>query len=212
MQFRFEGEFDNKIINELNKCPAKCKLCDKFKDQIFCELNLWHQNNHKFSCEHDNLKPCHTIFIIDKSDSMGSQDLKPKCNKIKKEEDFNNRLGCVLQVIDNYIKKRLNIDKEDLFSFITFSTNSKIIFKDYNNDIIQNEDWLKKCMDTIQYPQGNTFFLEGFKKGKEILSTIDRKKYKPIIILLSDGDNYSPTKNETINYVKNVSIYYFLII
>ena len=209
LQFRFESEFEKKLINEFNKCSARCKLCDKFKDKVYCELNLWHQNAHQFSCEHDNPKPCHTIFIIDKSDSMGSLDLKPKLDIIKKNEAFDNRLGCVLQVIDNYIKKRLNIEKDDLFSFITFSTYSQIIFRDYNKNKIESEDWLKSCMNTIQDAKGNTFFLEGFRKGNEILSTINRNNYKPVIILLSDGENDLKTQNETINFVKNVSIYYF---
>ena len=61
------------------------------------------------------------------------------------------------------------------------------------------------CMDMIEEAHGNTYFLEGFKKGNEILSEIDRQNYKPIIILLSDGENEPSTQNETINYVKGVS-------
>ena len=206
LQFRFESEFEKKLKDEFNKCPAKCKLCDNFKEKIYCELNLWHKNDHKFSCEHHNPKPCHTIFIIDKSDSMGSQDLKPIYNIIKKNENFNNRLGCVLQVIDNYIKKRLNIDNDDLFSLIAFSSTSQTIFSNYDKNLIKTGDWLNMSMSKIEDAYGNTYFLEGLKEGNKILSQINRQKYKPIIILLSDGENKPSTQNETLNYVKDVRI------
>ena len=61
-------------------------------------------------------------------------------------------------------------------------------------------------MSKIEDAYGNTYFLEGLKEGNKILSQINRQKYKPIIILLSDGENKPSTQNETLNYVKDVRI------
>ena len=64
-------------------------------------------------------------------------------------------------------------------------------------------------MSKIEDAYGNTYFLEGLKEGNKILSQINRQKYKPIIILLTDGDdNY---KDKTINYIENVSILFIII-
>ena len=68
------------------------------------------------------------------------------------------------------------------------------------------------CIGKIGYPIGNTFFLEGFKKANIILLSIDKIKYKPVIILLSDGENYKASQNETIKYIKRVSIINLLLI
>ena len=212
LEFRFETEFDNELITQFNKCPAKCGFCDEEDNLTYCDLNLWHLGRCEFSCKHGCPKPCHTIFIIDKSDSMGSEDIKPEYEKIRKNNDFNNRLGCVLHVVDNYIKKRLNINKEDVFSFITFSSYSEIIFRDYDYNKITFTDLVDYCIDKIGYPIGNTFFLEGFKKANIILLSIDKIKYKPVIILLSDGENYKASQNETIKYIKRVSIINLLLI
>lgn len=207
--FRFETEFNNDLISEFNGCPFKCSYCEKFGDSTFCELKLWHQEkDHIFSCSHAKLIPYHTIFIIDKSDSMGSSDITPSNKKLYKNIDFNNRLGCVIQVINNYIKKRLDINKNDIFSVITFSSDANINFRDYNKESYLAYDFIEECIGIFQSPKGNTYFKKGFEQAEKILLDIDKEKYNPLIILLSDGDDDEP--NETIDYVRTVSI--FLII
>ena len=207
--FRFETEFNNDLISEFNKCRFKCSYCEKFGDNTFCELELWHrEKNHIFSCSHAKLVPYHTIFIIDKSDSMGTNDITPSNKKLYKNQDFNNRLGCVIQVLNNYIKKRLDINKEDVFSLISFSTGADICFRDYNQESYQDYDFIEECMELFQSPKGSTNFKKGFEEAEKILLEINKENYNPIIILLSDGDDDKP--NETIEYVKTVSI--FLII
>ena len=209
--FRFETEFDKEIKNEFNKCPSRCGLCQKFNETTFCDLGLWHpEKEHNFSCSHNKSIPYHTIFIIDKSDSMGSVDIKPTYQKICNNLDFNNRLGCVVQAINNYIKKRIEINKNDVFSLVSFSTDATINFIDYNIDELSIIDFIEECMGLIGEAKGNTYFQKGFREAEKILLGIDKKKYNPLIILLSDGEDCEP--NKTISYVKEVSFYYIKII
>ena len=139
---------------------------------------------------------------------MGSSDITPSNKKLYKNIDFNNRLGCVIQVINNYIKKRLDINKNDIFSVITFSSHANINFRDYNKESYLAYDFIEECIGIFQSPKGNTYFKKGFEQAEKILLDIDKEKYNPLIILLSDGDDNEP--NETIDYVRTVSI--FLII
>ena len=68
----------------------KFSYCEKLGDNTFCELELWHKEK--------------DIFFIDKSDSMGSNDITdktPSNKKLYKNEEFGGRLGCVVGVINN---------------------------------------------------------------------------------------------------------------
>ena len=49
-----------------------------------------------------------------------------------------------------------------------------------------------------------------FIKASEILEKIDKKKYQPVIILLTDGQDCN--KNNTIKFIRKVSYYLILII
>ena len=208
--FHFENEFSNDLISEFNKCPSKCGLCKISNTLTFCNLQLWHkEKNHVFPCKHEKL-PYHTIFIIDKSGSMGSPDIKPSESKLNKNEDFNNRLGCVIQVINSYVNKRLEINKNDKFTLISFNTGANINFRDYDKDELSNINLIEECIKLIGYPNGDTRFIKGFNKAQDILEDIDTNKYNPLIILLSDGDDDKP--EETIDYVKEVSIKLIILI
>ena len=223
MQFRFKNEFESELKESFNKCPAKCHLCNENQITTYCELDLWHepvnnndieenywvsQEGHKFSCKHQI--PCHTIFIIDKSGSMDEGDIKPRNEQIKVNHDFDNRLGCVIHVIDNYVKVRDRINQEDLFSFVAFNDEANIIFQEFNVNLNREINLISECMKKIFSASGGTNFKEGFIKANEILLNINRQKYKPVIILLSDGGDEN--NKETIEYVKNVSFLIILII
>jgi len=211
LQFRFETEFDNESIYEFNQCSTKCGNCLKFNETTYCNLKLWHQEKeHSFPCRHAKSIPYHTIFIIDKSGSMGSFDIKPTNEQLNKKEDFNNRLGCVIQVMDNYVKKRMEINENDIFSVITFNNEATINFREYNKDIISSTDFIYECISFFDYPDWDSCFINGFKEAEKILLDIDNEDYNPLIILLSDGDDDSP--KETVEYVKEVSKYFIKII
>ena len=140
---------------------------------------------------------------------MGISDITPNCYKLN-SKGFNNRLGCVIHVVDNYVKKRLSINNNDIFSFVTFNDGGQIIFQNYKYEKLNSMDLIEECMNLIGQPCGYTSFLEGFKKAKDIFTTINKEIFKPVMILLSDGGDHH--ENETIEYIKeNVSNHKFII-
>ena len=223
LKFKFDDKFDIEQKKSFNKCSAECPLCKLNYKKINCELELWHEpdsnsnindnfwisrDGHRFTCQHPI--PCHTIFIVDKSGSMGYDDITPSLEIISKNKNFNNRFGHLIENIDNYIKKRKSINKEDVFSLISFSDRANIIFKSKNCDSNEkNFNFIKECVKKIGSCQGETEFYLGFKLGEEILKEIDRTKHKPVIILFSDGEDQK--KNETITIVKRVSKFILII-
>ncbi len=221
LNFNFDDEFDSEQKEEFNKCPTKCKLCLEYNKKEYCQLDLWHEpfsisnsnNNdifwiskegHKFDCKHP--VPCHSIFIIDKSGSMNRNDLTPILPKISSHQNFNNRLGKLIEILDNYIKVRNRINTEDIFSLIAFSDEAKIIFQDINYNSNKDFDLIDICLKEIDC-KGETEFYRGFIEGEKILSNIDRKKYKPVIILFSDGADQKI--NETKKIIERVSIFFY---
>ena len=218
MRFRFDEEFDDTQKKSFNKCPALCPLCNENSKISYCDLDLWHEplkdsdnckdfwiskEGHKFYCQHPI--PCHTIFIIDKSGSMNRVDIQPKLPSISQNKNFNNRFGRLIESMNNYIIRRKKISPEDVFSVVSFSDKAEIILPIINCDSNEDFDFVEECMKKIKKCEGETEFYLGFKKGKEILDKIDRNKYKPVIILLSDGADQKP--NKTIEIVKEVSIF-----
>ena len=218
LRFRFDEEFDNTQKKSFNKCPALCPLCNENSKISYCDLDLWHEplkdsdnckdfwiskEGHKFYCQHPI--PCHTIFIIDKSGSMNRVDIQPKLPSISQNKNFNNRFGRLIESMNNYIIRRKKISPEDVFSVVSFSDKAEIILPIINCDSNEDFDFVEECMKKIKKCEGETEFYLGFKKGKEILDKIDRNKYKPVIILLSDGADQKP--NKTIEIVKEVSIF-----
>ena len=218
LKFRFEDEFTKELKEDFNKCPAKCQMCTEKNVLKYCELKLWHEpeipqiaekywisnDGHKFVCKHP--LPCHTIFIIDKSGSMGNSDIRPSLGKLKETNYFDTRLGSVVEHILNYIKKRNDLNNEDIFSFIAFNNEAKIIFQEKKYDVkgFNEINFIDTCINQIIKYEGNTLFNKGLIKAKEILKNTDRKKYKPVIILFSDGGDEN--MDETIKIIEEVSI------
>ena len=134
---------------------------------------------------------------------MADLDISPKCEKLKKNKNFNNRLGCVIHVVDNYVKKRLNLNIEDYFSFVSFSDNAVINFEYYDYNKLEFIDLIDECICSIGIPHGGTQIIEGFKKANEILSSINNNYYRPVLILLSDGEDWN--EKDTLDYVQEVS-------
>ena len=222
LKFEFSLYFENDLRKKFNLCPARCPMCETEKN--YCSLNLWHApiksdensdlncwisyDGHKFSCKH--YIPCYTIFIVDTSGSMGNDDIKPEISPLKNNENFNNRLCCVIHAIDNYIRTRNSINNEDIFSIVTFNVKAKIISEKINlgvNNINIIEECMKnivKCEEKSFFFKKGTYYIEGLKKASELINKMDRKKYKPIIILLTDGyDNGK--KEDTFGQIHEVS-------
>ena len=221
LKFKLDEEFDKEQKISFNKCSAQCNLCKTKNKTTYCDLDLWHKpfsydkanNNdfwiskegHKFSCIHPIA--CHTIFIVDKSGSMANSDITPSTPSIKNNNKFNNRFGKLIENIDNYIKKRKSICSEDVFSLISFSDKAEIIFQNISCDLNDiNFNFIEKCMQKIGECNGETEFYLGFIEGQKILGDINQEKYKPVIILFSDGADQK--QKETTEIVNSVSIYY----
>ena len=141
---------------------------------------------------------------------MGNDDIKPEISPLKNNENFNNRLGCVIHAIDNYIRTRNSINNEDIFSIVIFNVKAKIISEKINlgvNNINIIEECMKnivKCEEKSFFFKKGTYYIEGLKKASELINKMDRKKYKPIIILLTDGyDNGK--KEDTFGQIHEVS-------
>ena len=218
LKFQFEGEFDDEQKKSFNKCPALCTLCKSNSINSYCELDLWHKpisedcnehtfwiskEGHKFNCQHPI--PCHTIFIVDKSGSMSRTDIQPNLPSISQNKKFNNRFGRLIESMDKYISRRRKNGTEDVFSLISFSDVANIIFQNINCRFNDDFNFINESMQKIDSCKGQTVFYLGFQKAKEILESIDRKKYKPIIILFSDGADQK--QEDTINIVKEVSTF-----
>lgn len=140
---------------------------------------------------------------------MGRDDITPASPKISSKKGFNNRLGRLIEILDIYVKKRNTINYEDIFSLISFSDKAEIIFKNINISYDKPFNLVSKCLDTIE-AGGETEFYKGLIEGEKILSKIDRKKYKPVIILFSDGADQK--QDETIEIIERVSFYYYIIL
>jgi len=220
LKFEFDEIFDSNKNELFNKCSAKCPLCKENNQINYCELDLWHepktdsldyekkywisQEGHQFNCHHP--VPCHTIFIIDKSGSMKRDDITPNIPIISSNKNFNNRMGKLIESMDNYVKRRNKNNKEDVFSFVTFSDKAEIIFSNINYNSNKDFNLINQSMEKIGKCEGETEFYLGFKEAEKILSNINKKKYKPIIILFSDGADQKP--QETFKVVNRVSKYF----
>ena len=224
LKFKYKDKFDKEQKISYNKCSAQCNLCKKKNKITYCELDLWHEpilnintvgkdfwiskGGHKFICHHPIA--CHTIFIVDKSGSMGNNDIVPSMPIIKNNINFNNRFGKLIENMDNYIKKRKSICSEDVFSLISFSEKAEIIFQNISVDLNdENFNFIEKCMEKIDKCEGETEFYLGFIKSIKILGEINREKYKPVIILFSDGADQK--QKETIEVVNSVSTFILII-
>jgi len=214
LKFGFDLQFQGEdLLTNFDLCPAKCPLCDS--DQVtFCSEKLWHESlksgdnkdakfwisldGHKFKCKHKT--PCYTIFIVDTSKSMTRNDITPNASFSQNDEKFKNRLGSVLEVISKYISTRNNINSEDIFSLVTFNCEAKIIFDEIN--LIRDKiNISSECKNRIGEVQKGTCYRKGLFEASKLLGKMDRKKYKPIIILLTDGHDEDGKEKETLEKI-----------
>ena len=227
LNFDFDLQFEDDLRKKFNLCPAKCPLCES-DNESYCPEELWHKplksednkdincwislDGHKFKCKH--MIPCYTIFIIDTSKSMSKNDIQPEISIIKNNKKFgkqyDNRLGSVIQVIDKYTKTRNSINPEDIFSFIKFNKEAEIFFEEIN---LQRDkiNIINDCMEKIGDVVKGTCYLAGLLEAQRLLDKMDRKKYKPLIILLTDGHDEKDKEKETLKKIDEVSKDLFLI-
>ncbi|KAH7438563.1 hypothetical protein KP509_04G020600 [Ceratopteris richardii] len=186
-------------------------LCDHYcpseehndaKEKSYCTETLWHnpvprdtrmgstrgyvsEDGHHFSCTHTTITPHNVIFVVDKSYSMDSGDIKPKLKMFPQ-----NRLGCVYDAMLRFITLRLQdsgrVREKDIMSVVLFGSDARIqvelkpISESLINDLPPTTD-------------GCTNYSSGLEKAELILDKSRQKpehsSKTPVIIFLSDGEN-----------------------
>ena len=209
-------EFDNQIEYEIKRkfelCDCVCP-CDKQNQLYYCQRELWHMKNipeelkgkwlspegHKFDCEHPS--GIYTIFLIDTSGSMDSEKTKPSNEEIQKSQGLNNMLGSAIEVLLHFTEARNAINRREKCALIGYDNYAVLKFKDR---YVNEPEIKKKCLELKT--GGGTEFKEAFKEAKILVNEINEKReYKPVIILLTDGDTFHP--DQAIIEAKNVSIF-----
>lgn len=200
-------------------CMCPCGAVKPEEGTNYCQFELWHgkeipkkkegqwksPEGHKFRCDHPS--GIYTIFLIDRSGSMKSETVQPTREDIK--GTHNNMLGASIEALLEYCKNRFSINRREKCALIGYDNSGSRIFKDKyvsESEKSENGKSIKDYCLELE-PRGGTVFKAAFIEAEKIVKDIkDKKEYMPIIILLTDGDDFHP--KETIEYIKtNVSIF-----
>ena len=73
---------------------------------------------HKFYCEHEHPSGIYTIFLIDTSGSMDSEETKPSNEEIQKSKGLNNMLGSAIEVLLHFTEARNAINRREKCALI----------------------------------------------------------------------------------------------
>ena len=103
------------------------------------------KDGHQFECEHHG--SYHIVFVIDKSGSMASTDVKPddKTGSYKIIQNHNNRLGAVYECMKQFVGTRCVVNRtnqvnDNIMSFVLFDDNPTIVMQnrkfDYSDSLI----------------------------------------------------------------------------
>lgn len=141
-------------------------------------------------------KPTHTVFALDYSGSMGGtgiQQLREAMHFILTEEEAS--------------KNYLQFSEKDKISFILFNSEpGKTITLDNGLDT-------EIILKTINYttPSGGTNLYDTVTQAMELLKKEDRDTYNVSIVLMTDGEGNSGSKNAMIKEInsidKNIPVY-----
>jgi hypothetical protein len=208
---RFVDPCTEEEQNEFGLCNHYCRseehedLSDKkagAAQKSYCTEKLWHapikrtglnvssagyitDDGHHFGCDHSKNVPHHVIFVIDKSGSMGSTDIKPTLSMFSPSHDF--RLGCVFEAIIRFIRTRLRTVSDDSVSVVLFDCSSVIAIemKEMREEVVNS---------LLAYDaDGGTTYSSGLELAERVMikasndPTTDHKR--PMIVFLSDGGN-----------------------
>ncbi len=112
-----------------------------------------------------------TVICVDTSRSMARRDFFP------------NRLDAIKKALVTFIEKKHDIDKDDRFALVTFSTNAKIIQK-----LTNDPELLANALQSI-VPQGISSLGEGLAVALHVVSDQILKQGSNInrVIVVSDG-------------------------
>lgn len=191
-----------------------------------CQLPLWHlpqpvgtlpdnrltgfisANGHYFECTHGKAGAgalLSTTFIIDRSGSMGNQDVRPSNPRLTQApgfyaDDLDNKLGVVYEAMLSYTNIRHANSPGDLVSFVSFDTRSTVEFEN-----------LPASQDLLPYilrvePRGGTLFTCGLHAAFELLKCQRARQqntaHSPVFILLTDSEAHDTT--DTLRFLRQV--------
>ena len=109
---------------------------------------------------------------------------------------MNNMIGAAIEAILKYCKIRNSLNPKDMTSLIGFNDNAHLIYK--NLSVSETDQILKDCLSKLK-PEKCTFFDRAFNEAFNILNSIERNQFIPVIIMLSDGLDHS---TNTIDYLE----------
>jgi len=190
-----------------------------------CQLPLWHlplpvgtlpdnrlkgyvsANGHYFECTHGHTGGgalCHTVFIIDRSGSMISAEVRPSNLQLTHAAGFSsaldNKLGVVYEAMMNYANIRHTNSPGDLVSFVSFDDRATLEFE----SLSAAEDLLPHILHVT--PRGGTRFTIGLLEAFQMLhahrANQKNTAHTPVFILLTDsgaGDSQA-----TLSYLRQV--------
>jgi hypothetical protein len=120
----------------------------------------------------------HTIFIIDTSGSMNLQDARPTKAHLLRQS---NRVGAVLEAVENYIERRKQANPQDLYSLIEFSDAVKFSIE------AQPVTTFQPSLLSRISPRGGTEFDPPLLAAQQLLTKHVPVHHTPFIFFLSDG-------------------------
>ncbi|CAI2161359.1 15834_t:CDS:10 [Funneliformis geosporum] len=224
----FKDPYSVQEQQEFAKCDHECS--DEKHSQgststpikSFCELPLFHapfdpssnppnnyghisSDGHYYNCENPDTREAaafHIVFVLDRSESMSYNDIKPShWSSIFKEmkANHNNRLGAAYNAVYQFMETRLTSTQDnqnqsspvlrDSVSLILFDHNVIVPFENRN---LTESGALLTTMLQYKTGGGKNFDLAIRKAGDLIYSYFDPTKTN-VIILLSDGECGIPT-------------------
>jgi hypothetical protein len=157
-------------------------------------------DGHHFGCRNPIVmqQAFHVIFVIDRSGSMCQQDRQPLPNSAGIERivpTANDRLGCVFSALYSFwIARQAAVDRNspvgggrrDAYSLIFFNHEPSTSIE---NDFTGSPDEL--LIAALQFEaDGGTDFTSALERAQHIMTSHWSMERTPIIIFLSDGEDY----------------------
>ncbi|XP_065835804.1 uncharacterized protein [Oscarella lobularis] len=181
--FNFEDNCTEEEKCLFRKCNYVCDTVDNVSgldvdSNSFCQLPLWHDplckdtesghsssGGHHFLCEHET--NFHVVLLIDRSSSMGWSDQQPSndSNLKGKDSKLDNRLGAVLESVDNFCQRLSERAIKDWLTLITFSDQAQTLFFGR----LMSGGVSETVKDKVKSPEGNTKFAPALKEAKEAI-------------------------------------------
>lgn len=193
---------DKEIFGKCNHfCPHQSHAEDG-EQKSFCTLPLWHDDltgqaskdyvaqhggivspdGHHFACSHRTSQPVHTIFLIDMSGSMVSQDASP--HMLPWRRTHPNRLGCALAAVQSFVERRAPQSPQDLISLVAFAYDVR------NGPALCSINQLDHRRLQTLWPNGGTSFAAAINAIVPLVRQTPTG-HRCMVMFLSDGyDSY----------------------